>query len=396
MLSRTLFTTVFVLATLPSGLFPCLESQSRSGMGSVSLTGRVLEENGQPPNKLVQVDLICNGRIRQQTLTSSDGTFIFDLDPAYDESWLDPASGGSATGAFEGSAKVASSGRSVALDEVPPTGTAMVTLTGCEVRLSPIPGISSNAIALRTRGSFDTPDIGVIVIKRLSNNKATTVSISTLIAPEKARNAFEKANDALVGPDPDLKKALKELKKAVKHYPAYSAAWDLMGRVQLSQGNRKEGRDCFLRAIKEEPGFIPPYAGVAQMAFQDSDWEETSAWSLKVLELDERYPQALYWHGLAAFYLRNFEDSEKSLSSLYTTEGHYKSYPFGLLPLGVVHANMGNLEAAAEEFGLYLELMPETRVPEMQRKELEEQIAAWKSQGLISSSPSGPGPTESP
>jgi hypothetical protein len=353
----------------------------KSSMGTVSVTGRVLEEDGQPASEMLQVDLVCNGRIRMQTLASSDGTFVFDMNSAYSESWLDPASGGSANGAFEGSAKMASPGGASALDEVPSTGRGMVTLTGCEIRLSPRPGISSNAISLRTRNSFDNPDVGVIIIKRLSNSKATIVSLNTLNAPKKARSAFNKANDALTEKTPDYKKALKELNKAVEVYPQFSAAWDLMARIHLSQGNRENGENCFLRAIEEEPKFIRPYLGLAQIAFQDNNWSSTANWSSKVLDLDSNYPQALYWHGLAAFYLRNFEASEKSLSSLYES-GHSRNYPFGLFPLGVVHANQGKIAEAVKELDLYLQLMPENQIPEAQRKEMEKQIASWRSEGL--------------
>jgi tetratricopeptide (TPR) repeat protein len=349
---------------------------------SLSLAGRVVEEDGKPPKDLVQVDLICNGRIRQHTLTASDGTFQFDMNPANDESWLDASSGGSATGAIEGPVNVTRAGQSTALDEVPAVGRGMVNLTGCEVRLTPQPGVTSNSISLRTRNTFDNPNIGVIVIRRLADSGATTISLNSLNAPKKAQSAFDKANNALIKEKPDYKKALKELKKAISEYPQFSAAWDLLARVHLSQGDRIEGRNGFLKAIEVEPKFIPPYLGIAQLSFQDKNWEETYQWTQKVLELDANNTRALYWNGLASFYSQRYDECEMTLTSLYE-QGRTELYPFGLFPLGVVHANQGKIREAVKELELYLKLMPPDQIPEAQRTELEAQISAWKSQGLV-------------
>ena len=101
----------------------------------------------------------------------------------------------------------------------------------------------------------------------------------------------------------------------------------------------------------------------------------------KALELEPGNPKALFWNGLANYYLSRYDQGEKSLSSLYQL-GHIEEYPFGLLPLGVIHANQGKIEVAAKELRLYLKTMPPERVPDAQRAELEKQLALWDSQGL--------------
>lgn len=394
-----IFPAIGTLALLawPQGL-TALSAQARNVQTSpVSLVGRVLEEDGQPPNDLLQVDLVCSGRIRQQTLTGSDGTFTFDLEPSRSEDWLDPGAGGSATGAIEGSARVATPGRSQNLDEVPSMGRGRASLSGCEVRLAPRPGLASNAINLRTRGAFDNPDIGVIIVRRLSDSTATTVSLSTLSAPRRARDAFDRANDELSSRSPDLGKAIQELEKAVREYPEFSAAWDLLARVHLSKGDIEEGRNCFLRAVEEEPRYITPYLGLAQIGVQRGGWEEVDTWTGRVLEIDSGHPQALYWAGLAGYYLGNFRRSEGALSDLYGRgTGMAEAYPFGLLLLGVIHANQGKIQSAAEGLRLYLRLMPPDQVPEAQRIELENQLASWELEGLAVLSDEAGSETESP
>lgn len=352
--------------------------QRNAQVSSVSLTGRVVEADGTAPADQIQVNLVCSGRLRQQTLTAPDGTFVIDLDPARDESWLDPSAGGSVDGGIEGSAVVAR-GRSPNLDEVPSMGRGRIALAGCEVRVAPTTEFTSNAIRLSTRGSFDNPDIGVLMLQRPKTQGPTTVSVNSLKAPEKARERFEKASKDLT--EGKFDNALEHLEKAVEDYPAYSAAWDLMARAHLSQGNQEKGEECFERSIEEEPNFLPPYLGLAQVGVQSSDWTQAADWSARVLEMAPAHPQALYWNGLSSYYLNRLDQAESMLSKLYS-EGHRESYPFGLLLVGVVHANQGKIQEAAEELHSYLQLMPSDQVPDEQRRQIESQLAAWQAEGL--------------
>lgn len=344
------------------------------------ITGQVLNEQGQTLKEIVQVDLVCYGRIRQVTPTAPDGTFTFEIGSPRSEDWLDPSLGGSSDGSLETKVKVATGDR-ITLDSVPSMGRGRVSFNGCEVRLSPEAGFTSNSITLTTRSSSDNPDIGTIFVRRLSGGGGNTVSVTVLSAPEEARKPFEKATAELAKDKPNIGNIKKELNKALEEYPEFSAAWDLLGRVQMSEGNAEEAHQCFLRAIDAEPGFVEPYMALAQIGVEANDWSETAGWTEKVLEIEAGNPRALYWNGLAHYYLNEFEQGEKSLSSLYQL-GHADEYPFGLLPLGVIHANQGKIEAAARELRLYLETMPSERVPDGQRLELERQLALWDSQGL--------------
>jgi len=344
------------------------------------ITGQVLSDDGQPLKDGVQVDLTCNGRIRQVTPTAPDGTFTFEIGSMRSDDWLDPSVGGSSDGSM-GSKVEESDGGLTALDQVPSMGRGRVTFSGCEVRLSPGAGFSSNTIPLTTRSASENPDIGVIVVRRVSETGATTVSLTVLSAPNDARKAFEKATSELAKEKPNTATIKKELEKAIKKYPEFSAAWDLLGRVQMAEGDSEDARKSFIHAIEAEPKFLRPYMGIAQMAVQASAWDETLEWTDKVLALEPGYPKALYYNGLANYYLNRFDQGEKSLASLYQ-QGHVDEYPFGLLPLGVIHANQGKIEVAAKELELYLQSMPSEQVPEAQRVELEKQLALWESQGL--------------
>ncbi|UCF36741.1 MAG: tetratricopeptide repeat protein [Acidobacteriota bacterium] len=353
----------------------------KSEVATVLITGRILDEAGEPFEELIQVNVVCSGRHRLQTLTDQNGVFTFDLSEGRTEDWLDPSAGGSVGGTPESSVKVRSPGGGGALDAVPSMGRGRVNLSGCEVRVEPQPGKTSNVIPLGTLNTFENPDIGVIVIREMTSAEVATVSISHLGAPEKAVEAFNKADEELKKPKPNLKKAAKELEKATKEYPEYAAAWDLLARVHLSQGRSQEGRQAFIQATQTEPEFITPYLGLAQIAVQESNWLETRDWTEKAIEIDEQQHQALYWNGMAHYYLNEFGRAEEVLGQVYEA-GHAETYPFGLLLLGVIHANQGKIRNAASELRQYLDLMPADQVPEAQRLQLEQQLAQWKSEGI--------------
>jgi predicted Zn-dependent protease len=314
-------------------------------------------------------------------MTAADGSFSLEVGSPRTDDWLDPGMGGSSTGTVEDAIRSSGSWSSFSLGRVPTLGYGRASLTGCEVRAAPRPGQTSNVINLDTKSSFEDPDIGVIIIRRLSNPGARTVSLSTLGAPKKAQSAFDQASAELREEKPDLKKVKKELKTAVEEYPEFSAAWDLLGRIQMSEGNIEDARQSLLQAVASEPEFINPYMALAQLCVHENSWPETADWTRKVLELDSAHPKALYWNGLANYYLGRYDQGEATLSKLYSS-GHAANYPFGLLPLGAIHANQGKIQRAANELTLYLELMPSDQVSEAQRTELEQQLAHWKSEGI--------------
>ncbi len=349
---------------------------------SVTLLGQVVTEDGRPVPEMVQVELVCNGRTNLQTVTAPDGRFFFEIGAPRSDDWLDPGIGGSSGGTLESVVKVAPPGGSAKLDQVPSLGQGRVSLVGCEVRAAPRPGYSSNTISLRTRDAFENPDIGLIVLRRLSNPKASTVSLSFLRTPQECRNAYDKASRSLEKAPPDLRVAEKELRKALRKDPSFAAAWDLLGRILMIDGRRVEARAAFERAIAEEPEFLEPYLALGRAAIQDSDWEAAWKWSAKVLELDADQPSALYWRGLAGYHLRRFPESERALVRLYKL-GHGEEFPFGWLPLGVIQAGAGRIQSAAASFQQYLRLMPAAEVTEAQRQELERLLEQWRTQGLL-------------
>jgi len=350
----------------------------------LNLVGRVLMDTGEPPRDVVRVELLCNGRVRSQTQTAQDGTFSFDIGGPRNDDVLDPAVGGSYDGSLRSIGNLSRPGPGQVFGSASGSSPDRLFLGGCEIRTSPKPGFASESINLRARDSIDNPDVGVIILRRLSNAEATTISLNTLAAPKKAQEAYESAQKEIGKEKPDLKKATKLLKRAVDSYPRFSAAWELLARVHLAQEKTPDAVNCLLKAIEAEPGFISPYIVLAQISIQKSDWAGTADWTGKVLTFDNENSTALYWNGLSYYYMGRFDRAEPTLSGLYRKGRDLEEeYPFGLLPLGVMHANQGKIREAAREFKRYLQFMPSARVPAEQRTQLLGQIATWEHAGLI-------------
>ncbi len=351
---------------------------------SVNLIGKVVTETGEAPSQLVQVDLVCNGRIKLQTLTLPDGSFSMDLGAPRNNDWLDPSMGGSYDGTLQTVGSLANPGAGRVLNRGEPSAPDRVELGGCELHVAPKAGFTSDSIPLRSRDPMENPDVGVLVLRRISGTGATTVSLNTLSAPGKSQEGFRKAIEELDRDKPDLKKASQLLDDAIDKYPRFSAAWELLARIQLAQDKNSEARSSLLKAIEAEPGFLSPYLVLAQISIQHSDWSETVDWTGKVLSLDGSHPTALYWNGLAHYYLGRLNRAEQPLSRLYAGSSEMElKYPFGLLPLGVIHANQGRIQEAGRELNRYLEVMPPERISPEQRRQLTTQIASWESAGLL-------------
>lgn len=348
----------------------------------VILSGEVVTDDGSPLPEMLEVQLVCNGRVNQSTLVAPDGTFSFTLGEPRTDDWVDPSLGGSLGGSLESVVKVAPPGRGAKLDEVPSLGTGRADLRGCEIRLPPRPDLVANSIALDTRNALENPDVGRIVVHRTGGSRARTVSVSFLSAPKKARQRYQDAVELIQRDKPRWKDAEKKLREALKIHPEFAAAWDLLGRVLMSEEKREEGKAAFERAVELEPGLLPPREALALAAVQEADWERLRQIASALLELDPGHPRALFWSGMACFYLRDFGPGVRHLEQLYST-GAEEDFPFGLLLLGVMQANQGDVPGAAVSLQKYLDLMPADQVPPEQRRELELQLAQWRAEGIL-------------
>ncbi|HSR49520.1 MAG TPA: tetratricopeptide repeat protein [Acidobacteriota bacterium] len=345
----------------------------------IHLAGRVTLDEGTPPPEPVYVDLLCNGQVIRQALTRSDGRFNFTLGDRHHFGSISAAVAGDPLGPQGRSGPGGGADEVTLPGGIRGAGNGRFDMNHCTVRLAPLPGFSSNELQLGFRSVFDSPDLGLIVMKRLGENQGTLVSLNSLNAPKKARKAYEKGRKELSKRKPNLKKAGKKFQEAIDLYPEYAAAWQQLGVVRMSQQNRPEAREAFETAAAADPKYLAPLLSLTRMELEKGSWQAASQFCDQLMELDSSLPQTRYYSGLAYYYLKRYDTAFDSLNML--REGGYsEKFPAIHFMLGDIWARKGQMGNAALELRTYLKT---GTAPEGLSKQVEKQLLEWEKQGLI-------------
>ena len=341
----------------------------------VVLVGSVVYSDGISPEEPILVEMACFGEVRRQTFASR-GKFSFAFGMGRPLSNMDVSSGnqGMDDAEFYQPNRFDSPSRAVS-DKIANS----LDLSGCELR-AVVSGFTSERVLLGRRRPLDGPDVGDIVLHRLSDAGAGTVSVTTLRAPKKAKKAFQKAEKEL-RKDKDkvsLSTAVRELEEAVAEFPEFAAAWNLLGRVHVARQDTEAARASFQQSVIADPQFISPCLSLARLEAQQGRWEEAAKWSDTLVELDADNTEAHYFHAVANYSLGKLEAAGESARKV-NEAGLPQRYPVISFILGGIDARRGNISEAATHFEHYLELQPKGALAGQSRQLL----AQWTSKGLI-------------
>ena len=325
------------------------------------LSGEVTLPDGSPPPELAQMELICRGQVQPQEYAKEDGSFNFAVGENTAGS-ISARGGGSIAG-------------STGEDR------SFVSMAHCQVRAS-LTGYSSSVIQLGRRSVFESPDIGTIVLTPLGEagelERDPMVSVSTLKAPEEAVKSYEKAKEELFQEKPNAKKATKELEKAVKEYPDFSAAWYLLGEARVIRNEPEEAREALRKAIETDPGFATPHITLALLELGQKDYEAAAKASDLALELVPDHAEAYYYNGVAYANIGDLERGKASLEVIAKSP-HADKFPKTFYLLGTICARLGDLEGSVSHYSRYIELEPDSTIANGVRQQLDE----WKAAGYI-------------
>jgi len=228
---------------------------------------------------------------------------------------------------------------------------------GCELRARLV-GYRSQVVSLAMRRPLDSPDVGIILLHRLSPNEGGTVSAISLAAPKDAKKAYDKGLDLIKKKKAD--EALKNFEKAVEIYPKYAMAWYELGRLRLAAGDKDTARGSFEYAIKADPKYVAPYMELAVLEVQAQKWQEVANITETAVKLDPfDYPQAHFFNAVANYNLKNTEAAEKSALQAERLDTRH-AMPQNLHLLGILLAQRQDYKGAAERFRTYLKFAPPT------------------------------------
>jgi len=339
----------------------------------VYVTGKVTLDDGTPVPNGVRVELLFNGQVKRQEYTRSDGSFTFDLSSPNRGVYSDASLGGGDDDLLGGSMR----GGGVGGSTLSRSGLGRVDLSGFEVRAS-LPGYSSETVMLQNRSSLDNPDIGTLILRPLSQTKASTISLNSLKAPKEAQKSFESARKSLQKKKPDFEKALKELDKAVQAYPSYAASWQLIGECRQANKNVEGAKEAFQKARAADDHFISPYLSLAALEIESNRWTEAQQITKELLDLNPYVVRGHFLHAIASFNTGNLDEAVESARTIQKSE-EAKNYPLSHYILGFALGTMGDFSSAVSEFQTFLKEQPNSQYAERVKTVLGE----WQQKGLI-------------
>ncbi len=288
------------------------------GNATTVLSGKVVLSDGGVLTEPATIQSICRGQKRAEAHTDSRGNFSFEFgsrSSAASDSSFDADTPSTDLGARRDSR----------------------TIQDCELQAS-LAGFSSDVVPLGGKGSStENVDVGRIVLHRLSNVEGFTMSATTAMAPEAARRALQKGQDAAKKGKWDEAQTLFE--QAVRMYPKFAVAWFELGSVHLRQQNAAGARQAFEKSIAADSKYVNPYQGLTQLALKEQNWKEVTEISEKLLALNPvSFPEAWFANGAGHYYLKNLVEAEKSARRGLDVDGDHRvprlEYLLGMVFVG--------------------------------------------------------------
>ena len=180
--------------SLPPGSSPA------AGSGAVFLSGRIVMENGAPLPSTVAIERVCSISARTVAWTDAKGRFAFQWSglPSTlpDASDSGSRSSGGMIGISPGLSVSGGGGGAVGIGGGGSGSGAGGALVNCDLRAR-LAGYRSDVISVTSRHETDNPNLGIIVLHRLSGINDATVSSTSLGAPPAAKSAYQKGIAAL-------------------------------------------------------------------------------------------------------------------------------------------------------------------------------------------------------
>jgi outer membrane protein assembly factor BamD (BamD/ComL family) len=339
----------------PSSNYPSSPSLDRP----IFLSGKVAFDDGSPPDSNIRIERVCAGNARLEAHADSKGRFSFQVgqNSSIDTDASDSSEPG--FGRNTGYGAGAGSMGSGANSRLGGSGAGSVTgLWNCELRAS-FPGFRSDLVELGARRSLDNPDVGTIILHRLTNVQGTTLSATTLAAPKHAQKDYDKGMQLAAKGKFD--EAETRFEEATTTYPKYAIAWFALGEIQQREGKAEKARQSYQAAITADPKYVSPYDQMALLSAQEGKWEDAASFSGQVISLNPvEFPSSFWYNAVANYNLKKTENAEKSVRALLKS-GSAQKYPGAENLMAQILLDKGELSEAAVHMRAYLTLQPNAK-----------------------------------
>jgi len=343
----------------------------------VYIAGTVVQEDGGPPPFGTEIELDCGDTITREAIVDSGGRFGFQVGSSYRIGRVmpDPSDqiGEDVFDTAEVARNLGSRGWSTSMRTTP----LSVRLLRCEVRAK-YPGYRSTSSRMKPGSIFGYTEVDAILVYRLEKVQGTSVSLTSMLAPPKAKKSVEQATKALKKEKYDEAEAL--LKSAIHMYPENAEAWYMLGETYHLQNRDKAARESYSKAIEVDKVFVRPYLRLARLAMADEDWENAVDFTNQALELDPiAFPEAYYLNSLASFNLEDLVTAEKSARKGQRLDLDHQ-YPKMHLILANILSIRQDVQGSMEEMRKYLKVAPTASDAAQVRARLQEKEKVAKAE----------------
>ncbi len=330
------------------------------------VSGSVVHDDGTPPLAGTFVERVCSGHVKREAEVDSKGNFSFQVGAAnvIPDASDDTAHGkdvlwNKASQELSGPFGVASASSS--------------TLAGCELQAE-LAGYRSSKIPL---GQFQTTNdinVGTIVLRPVDKVRGTTVSLTSMQAPKKAKKAYARAEREFR--KKQTQEAVKHLELAVDIFPRYAAAWFELGGLYHQQQRTEEARRAYLKAVEADSNYVKPYVELARIAVLRQKWLDAAEITDRALGLDSLdFCEAYFFNALANYGLNRLDAAEQSARKGQRLDGIHR-YPQLHLVLANVLYEKHDVTGALEQLHSYLKYAPsaansgevQSRIQELERE----------------------------
>ena len=375
--SRPWISLIVVIVTLPLAFAQKPAGGSRTGgmtgppgppvpdtsspqLRPLYISGNVILQGGTPLSEPVAIERVCNGVVQREGYTDFKGQFQIQL-----------GSNMQFQDVTENPANQNDSGMNQKLNR-----SNITKYEGCELRAL-LAGFQSTAVPLHITDDFGEVKVGNIVLTRMGNVEGATISLTSMAAPNSARQAYEKGRKAEA--DKKYTEAEKQLNKAVEIYPRYAAAWYLLGEIHRSQKQDDQAIAEYNQAVKSDPQYVSPYFGLTIIALSQKRWEDVERLTSQLTHLNGMaYPIAYFYNGAANFNLGKLDAAEQSALKFESLDTNHQVPDVHLLLAGILEAKQ-DAGGAAREFRAYLAQAPNSPKAAEVQKQAERLEAQGKS-----------------
>jgi tetratricopeptide (TPR) repeat protein len=197
-------------------------------------------------------------------------------------------------------------------------------------------------------------------------HEGSTVTASSLNAPEAAKKAFGKGVNSM--DDEKWPAAQKNFEKAVDIYPEYAQAWSDLGLVLQKQSKPTEARAAFEKALAADPKYIKPYIQLTMLDLEEKKPEDAAAIAGKAVAMNpQEFPELYFYNAMANYNLKHMDVAEFSARRATELDSAHE-YPRAELLLGSVLIAKGDRSGGLQHFRKYLELAPKAQDAEQVKK----------------------------